>query len=232
MTNDLNKKYNLINKMIDNYIEDWGISPKNLIKYLKKGSRNYDRFIQRTGIEDMKDVDKILKDVLDDRRNMMLDGILTFESFIQEQNIKESVFYNVEESNIDYEKKIADFMDTNLSHIEVVDSKKHLYNVNVFGDISSCVIYNDNDITNIIKHCITTTLDSLFKKGLKVDFDTDLIDVSIPLMDILDYSDIYKRIEDKLTEELIVKYISELIQKEHGISFKFNKVDDFYIWRE
>lgn len=232
MTKDLNDKYAIVNKMIDNYIEDWNISPINLIKYLKKGTRNYDRFIQRTGLSDMKNIDKIIKDILEDRKNMFLDGVLSFDAFVKVDNIKESVFYEVEESNINYEKKLADIMDTNLSHIEVVDSSKHFYNVNVFGDIFGCVIYTKNDIDEIIKHSLLNTMNSLMNKKLKVEFDTDLLNIHLPLSDILDIEDVSGRVRDMLTDDLIIKYITELINKEHGIEFKLETHDDVYIWRE
>lgn len=232
MTKDLNDKYAIVNKMIDNYIEDWNISPINLIKYLKKGTRNYDRFIQRTGLSDMKNIDKIIKDILEDRKNMFLDGVLSFDAFVKMENIKESVFYEVGESNISYEKKLADIMDTNLSHIEVVDPSKHFYNVNVFGDIFGCVIYTKSDIDEIIKHSLLNTMNSLMNKKLKVEFDTDLLNIHLPLSDILDIEDVSRRVRDMLTDDLIIKYITELINKEHGIEFKLETHDDVYIWRE
>ena len=78
---DLLKKYKLINKKIA--VEHNGvIIPK--ISYKKRYLKNNDklkRFLERKGLNDIKNINRVIDDILEDREGMEKDGVMTFENF-------------------------------------------------------------------------------------------------------------------------------------------------------
>jgi len=44
---DANKYYQIINELVDEYIDKWKIRPKNLKKYLRPGSDRFNKFLLR-----------------------------------------------------------------------------------------------------------------------------------------------------------------------------------------
>ena len=47
-------------------------------------------------------------------------------------------------------KILADYFSISLSHIDEVDTNKHLYDINVYGTSTSCIIYSNKDIENMM----------------------------------------------------------------------------------
>ena len=85
---DANKYYQIMNELVDEYIDKWKIRPAKLKKYLTPGSKRFNRFLERNRLGDIKGVDVILKDIIEDRFHMESDGVLTFENykFLADQN--------------------------------------------------------------------------------------------------------------------------------------------------
>jgi hypothetical protein len=46
---DANRYYQVVNKLVDEYMDKWKIRPVNLKKYLKEGSDKFEKFIERNG---------------------------------------------------------------------------------------------------------------------------------------------------------------------------------------
>ena len=42
---DANKYYQVVNKLVDDYMDKWKIKPTNLKRYLKTGSDKFEKFI-------------------------------------------------------------------------------------------------------------------------------------------------------------------------------------------
>lgn len=74
---DLNTYYDKINNIINDYINKWEINPKDIKKYFKSDDR-INRLITKNGLEDIKGVKVIFKDVLD---NISEDDRTLFTSF-------------------------------------------------------------------------------------------------------------------------------------------------------
>mgnify|MGYP006890185254 CR=1 FL=1 len=156
---EANRYYQLINELVDDYIDKWKIRPSNLKRYLKPGSERFNKFLQRNKLQDVKGADRILKDIIEDRYNMEKDGVITFESFklfesseFKFESIRQCLYKGIDKSNLKMEKVLADYFDTSLGQIDVVDANKHMYRINNWDkDVNNVVIYS-NDELEIIKH--------------------------------------------------------------------------------
>jgi hypothetical protein len=71
--------YKIVNDLIDEYIVKWGIKPSSLSRYLKNSK--LDQLLKINGLSDIEGIDRVLKDVIEDRSHMERDGIMKFESF-------------------------------------------------------------------------------------------------------------------------------------------------------
>lgn len=88
---ELNYYYELVNKLVDEYISDWNIMPSKLKKYLKPGTKGFQNFLDRNNLSDIKNIKSILIDVIDDRVYMEKDGILKFESFNKYESFRKKM---------------------------------------------------------------------------------------------------------------------------------------------
>ena len=119
---DLNKYYDIINELVDEYIDKWKIRPSRLKKYLKPGTKRFQNFLNRNNLSEVNGSDRILRDIIDDRTSMEKDGILTFESYklfesdnFEIKSLEECLYKGVEKADLKMEKVLADYFDTNLS---------------------------------------------------------------------------------------------------------------------
>ena len=78
---DANRYYQVINGLVDDYIDKWKIRPSSLKRYLQPGSERFNKFLERNKLKDIKGAEVILKDIIEDRNHMESDGVITFESF-------------------------------------------------------------------------------------------------------------------------------------------------------
>ncbi len=227
---DLNRYYNIINNLVDNYVESNKIKPSNLLNYLKPGSDRFNRFLIRNGLNEVKGSDIILKDILIDRAGMEEDGVYTFESYkyyesveFKISNLKQCLYKGIEKSDIKSEKIIADYFDVNLGDIDVVDSEKHTFKVNDWnGDDWVVFIYSEEDF-DIIKSNIKEYLfDELSSSSV------DLVgEVKLELNDLIDKETYNKKLEDKLTSDFLTKLIEKIL----GESVKYlDVVKDYHLW--
>jgi hypothetical protein len=131
---DANKYYQLVNELIDEYMDRGKIRPSNLKRYLQPGGERFKKFLTRNKLNEITGIERILSDVIEDRANMESDGVLTFESFkffesdvFKTSSLKQCFYKGLEKADIEMEKALADFFDTNLGSIDVVDSDKHVF---------------------------------------------------------------------------------------------------------
>jgi hypothetical protein len=226
---DVNKYYQIINDLVDVYIDKWKIKPSNLKKYLKPGSERFNKFLERNKLNNIKGTDRILKDVIEDRYNMEKDGVIKFESFkIFESNefkfesLKQCLYKGIEKANLEMEKILADYFDTSLGQIDVVDSDKHMFNLsNWKNDKNEVIIYSKEEL-EIIKQNMTEYLFSeLTKKSVEI-----INDIKINLSDLIK-EDIFEQQISEIFEKdnLFIKIISSIT------GYKFNgEFGDYKIW--
>ncbi len=195
-TEDANRYYQMINGLVDNYIDKWKIRPSNLKRYLQPGSERFNKFLERNKLKDVKGSEIILKDIIEDRAHMESDGVFTFESFkLYESNdfkihsMKQCLYKGIDKSNIEMEKVLADYFDTNLGSIDVIDTDKHIFKVEEWeGDDRKVVIYSGEELVVIRYNMLDFIYEELSSQKVKI---SDSIEVSLD--SLIDYDIFLKK---------------------------------------
>lgn len=225
---DANKYYQLINNLVDEYTERWKIRPSNLKRYLKPGSERFNKFLERNKLKDIKGSEIILRDVIEDRNSLEKDGVLTFESYkvfeseeFKIRNMKDCLYRGIEKSNQKMEKVLADYFDTNLSDIDIVDSEKHKFKINDWeNEEVSIIIYSDEDLDTIKINISNHLLSELEEKEISLTGK-----ISLQFSDIIDLSKFEEKLQDKLTDDYSIEIVSELT----GYEYK-GRSSNHHIW--
>jgi hypothetical protein len=226
-SDELNSYYNKVSELVDEYVERWKIRPSQLRNYLRPGSKRFNKFLERNKLSDIKGSDIILKDVIEDRYNMELDGIYTFESFkyfesneFKVDNLKEVLYKGIEKSDINIEKKLSDYFDVNLGSIDIIDSYKHIFKINDWnGDDWEVICYSLEDLEVIRLNLVTKMLDEINNSKL------ELSGVTISLNGLINSDLATEKLNSELTEENLIKVISNIL------NFDFReRFNDVFIW--
>lgn len=222
-----NEYYQKVNQLVDEYITDWGIKPSSLKNYLNPDGKRFKQFLSRNGMNEISGADKILRDVIEDRCAMELDGVLTFESFNFRQdidgNIKFNLFKGIENSDLGHEKSISNYFDIDLSSVDIVDPSKHLFQIIDWDSNDLYVIVFDQEDIELIKFNLveavmnqTSSEEKELVPGVKMKF-SDIIDE--------------KKLKEKLDEEVTENIITSLLSKDLGDEWDFvAKVDNYFIF--
>lgn len=226
---DVNKYYQIINELLDEYTEQHKIRPSNLKRYLQPGSERFSRFLEKNKMKDIKRADIILKDILDDREAMEKDGVITFESFkifesseFKIHSMKECLYKGIEKSTQKMEKALADYFDTNLGHIDSVDSYKHIFKISDWDKEDCNVIIYSKEELGVIKSNIFEHLFGEISKS-KVELNSD---ISIELSRLINKEIFENKLFDIFTEDLLIKTMTDCLG-----DYKFEKEsNDHFIW--
>lgn len=228
---DANKYYQIINDLIDNYIDKWKIRPRNLKTYLKFGSDKLERFIVRNGLKDIKGINQIIKDVIDDRVSMEEDGVLTFESFkvfesseFKVATIIECFTKGIDKVDINMEKFLADEFDTSLSHVDIVDSDKHIFTIDNWGKSRIDVLIYSKEEFDIIKSNLREYFVNQYKGKVM-----DIYGVKVSLIDITDVDKFNSVMSEKIDEEKAISILTQALKKE-GKNLEFKSNGNYYYW--
>lgn len=215
---NINQYYEKINNIIDSYFE-WNISPVQLKRYLRKGSKGLMKFINRNGLDNINRIEKIITDVIEDRNGMVEDNVLTFENYEFKDDIDNEVidsdiiWDNIKESDISYEKIIADFYKTSLGHVEKLNIKKHLYNVSNIEINNDVIVFSKEDMEIIKTNLKKFILQFLKTQSVKLSS----LNVNIEIKDLLSGDKFEYNVDDKVND-----VISEILSNED-----FDFVDKF-----
>ncbi len=229
-TNSANGYYKLVNELVDDYIEKWKIRPSNLKKYLKPGSQRFSKFIERNKLADIKGIERVVTDVIDDRYHMERDGVLKFEAYkyfesneFKIDSLKRCLYKGIEKSTINMEKILADYFDANLGDIDIVDADKHIFKLSNWENKDwKIVIYTDEELDVILTNIIEFLYEELSKKKIELSEH-----ISIELSDLINKENFSTKIENILTDELAKKLISDCL--DDGFKFK-SEFKKHYIW--
>lgn len=227
---DVNKYYQILNELVDEYTEKNKIRPSNLKRYLQPGSERFSRFLEKNKMKDIKRADVILKDILDDREAMEKDGVVTFESFklfesseFKIHSMKECLYKGIEKSTQKMEKVLADYFDTNLGHIDSEDSNKHIFKISDWEKQDCNVIIYSKEEVDVIKY---NMFDHLYDEISKSKFEI-VTDISIELSRLIDKDIFESKLSDIFTEEKLIKTITDCL----GSDYKFEKESNgHFIW--
>ncbi len=208
---EANQYYQVINQYIDEYTDKHKIKPSNLGKYLKNNNRLI-KFMEKRGLKDIKNVDVVIKDVIDDRIAMEKDSIKTFESFKMFEsteykllNLRQCLYKGIEKSTIHHEKILADYWDVSLSHVDIINSDKHIFKIEgVTGD-RECVIYTDNEVEIIRENMKEYCFNEVFGSKIKVE---GILDLDVNIKDFIDN----EKFENHISEILTTKKVKSIIR--------------------
>lgn len=226
---DLNRYYQIINDLIDNYIDKWKIRPSNLKRYLKPGSERFKKFLERNKLNDIKGADRILKDIIEDRYNMEKDGIIKFESFkllesseFKFNSLNQCLYKGIEKADLKMEKVLADYFDTSLGQIDVIDADKHIFKLNNWKtDEYEVIIYSKEEVEVIKNNIIDYLFTELTKKKIEI-----VEGIDIDLSELIK-SDVFVEKMDQIfeTNNFIIDTISKVT------SYKFDgSSGNYLIW--
>lgn len=233
---DANRYYQVLNDLVDDYLDKWKIRPSSLKRYLQPGSERFNKFLERNKMKDIKGADIILKDIIEDRDSMEKDGVITFESFkmfeseeFKIHSLKQSLYKGIEKATSSQEKVLADHFDTNLGDIDIIDSDKHIFKINDWNNQDvEVVIYSKEDLEVIEGNMIDHLYNELSKSKINL---TD--NISIDLKELVKEEVFENKMFDIFTPEFLIKTISDLLegkyQKEKDSMPPINKGKNF-IW--
>lgn len=211
---DVNKYYQLINGLVDDYIDGHKIRPSRLSAYLKPGGQRFNKFLERNKLKDIKGAEVILKDIIEDREHMEKDGVITFESFnllesseYKISSLKQCLYKGIDKADLSMEKALADYFDINLGAIDVVDSDKHKFKIEDWkNDDWYCVVYTKEEIDNIKMNLV----EHLFENVSVMEIE--LIDgLKVKLENLIDSKSFEEKIEKILSEEKLRQIISKVL---------------------
>jgi hypothetical protein len=229
---DANKYYQVVNKLVDEYIDTWKIKPTNLKKYLKVGSDKFEKFIERNGLKDVNGIKQVISDIIEDRVHMETDGVLTFESFkvfesdeFKITSLIQCLYKGIGKTDIKTEKFLADHFDANLSQIDIIDSDKHMFKINNWENEDLLVIVYNKDEFDIIRENIK---EYLLYELLQKQVDL-IVGVSVKLEGLIDKEKFETEIESKLTDKVITDLINDSLESNYT-RFNFEKKDNYYLW--
>ena len=201
--------YKKMNELLSDYLDKWNIDPINLRKYFKKGSTKYKNFLERNGLSNIKGIERVFDDILDDMASFKKEYIATFESYSvvsgEFTNLRSALYFNLKEADIEMEKFLADYFDTNLSFVTGLSLTKHLYLVEDWNKDMHIYIYDQEDI-DIIKN---NFMNYFYQYSSKKDLDL-FFNLSVNMKNLISFSDFSEKIKDSLTDDKIVEIISSL----------------------
>jgi hypothetical protein len=213
---DVNKYYKIVNELVDDFMVNGKIKPSSLKRYLKP-EKKFKNFLKKNNLSSVNGIEKVLSDVIDSRVNMESDGVIKFESFkIFESDeyklltLGECISKGVGKTDINEEKFLADYFDTNLGYIDIIDSERHLYKINSWEKETEVIIYSKEDFEIIYHNIIDFLINDFLKK------ETDLTTgVRISLDKTVDISKLKTELEKNVNIDKVCNIIKSYLNDEY-----------------
>jgi hypothetical protein len=233
-TDEANFYYKKVNELVDKYIKEHKIRPSELNRYLIK---NLQSFLENSGISDVEGINRIVMDVIDHRNHMELDGVLTFESF---KSLNENVT-SIGNATVEHEKKLADYYNTSIGHVELLDDGMHLYKVSDFGEKIVAVIFSENELNKVYENIEKKILEENKKRALTIsEVDNISLDDSIRIWigDIISDDKLKSILKEKLNKYFLLSIIKKSVQSKQDFPLNFandrlkfkGESGGYYIW--
>jgi hypothetical protein len=228
---ELSKYYHQISECVDDYIKNHQVKPTEIWLYIKK---NFKRFLEKYNLSDIENIDKIIHDVLDHRRHMELDNVFYFEQYKMKMN--ESSL-PTSSTDIEHEKVLADFFETSVGHVEVLDQMSHLFQIKTFDENLKAIIFSEEEVNSMRKSIIEKLIRQIYSKSVtipSVDGIRINLDLTFPISEIVSQDEI--KIDHMIDEKTSLRLISDFLiggTKSGSISFYRGlpqKFKNYYIW--
>jgi len=249
---ELNNYYQYFNDLVDEYTEKWKIRPSNLKRYLQPGSERFNKFLERSKtklkLKSGQEINDaygrlVLQNVIEDRLAMEKDGVLNFNNF----QILESVEYKIDilanclykgidKADGNYEKFLADYFDTNLSQITIVNpsvsenqiasmiaSSNHLFRLNDWSNEYDIVLWSISDFDVISENIKEFLFHEVTNKSVEVS------GLKLELSHFIDSELFMEKVESLLSDEYLVHLVSSCLGE-----FQFDsnsKQRGYFLWK-
>jgi hypothetical protein len=208
---NIDEYYDKVNKKIDKYFGK-SVNPFSLKRYFKKDGYGIKRFIDREGLDEVENIQKVIIDCIDDRVAMEESGILTFESFMNDTSS-----FNIYFEDINYERTISDFYKISLGHIEKI--KNNLIKITGVGDFKKILVLDTKSFGNVVEQLCE-------KMYLKINGDTieyNILDFSLNMKGKIDKDKFIKNTYYDIlnNKDGGVNVINSIINLETSSEFKY-----------
>ena len=231
---DANKYYKIANDLVDDFqkkLEKRGgkVRPSELKESLKPDGSNFKKLIDRNELKDVVGIDRIFSDVIQDRFYMESDKVLTFESFgflesdeFKINSLAQCLTKGIGRVDINMEKKVADYFDTNLGEIDVVDTDRHIMRVKGWdGEGKEIIVFTAAELEVIKVNVMNYLYEEL--SGKKIELTKS---ISVDLSDLINKDSFKYKMHSVLKEDVLIQLITDCY-----FDFSFEKEDDgYFIW--
>jgi len=211
---DANKYYNLVNQYVDEYVDKWKIKPTNLKNYLLGNKSRLVNFLERKGLKDIGNIDRVVLDVIEDRVAMHNDGVITFENFklfeseeFKVIDLKQCLYKGVEKATINHEKILADFFDLSLSQIDPISPDKHTFWVH---DVDTPVtIYTKEELLIIKENIIEYSYNQVSNKNVSLDLGRSKFEMK--LSEFMSENQFKEKFSTILSDDKLIEVVSSIL---------------------
>lgn len=211
---DANKYYNLVNQYVDEYVDKWKIKPTNLKNYLLGNKSRLVNFLERKGLKDVGNIDRVVLDIIEDRVAMHNDGVITFENFklfeseeFKVIDLKQCLYKGIEKATISHEKVLADFFDLSLSQIDPISPDKHTFLVH---DVDTPItIYTKEELLIIKENIIEYSYNQVSNKNISLDLGKSKFEMKIS--EFMSESQFKDKFSTILSDDKLVEVVSSIL---------------------
>ena len=204
---DLNHYFTNINGFFDDYLSH-GVSAIRVHKYI---TQNMERFKNKYNLSEIEGIDEVIRQVAEHRRNMELDNIVKFEQFVS--RIDENLL-SISRSDVKHERVLADYYNSSIGHIELINHSCHLYKIEDFGQEIKSVIFSEEELGLIQTNVIDKIISELQNRKVSInslDGQSIYNPIDFLLGSIIDETKLKENIESKLDKKTLIEIISCLL---------------------
>lgn len=229
-----NQYYDIVNKMVDEYMDGEKIRPSMLKYYLKKDGDMFNYLLKVNNLSEVVGIDRVLSDVIDDREGMEIDGIMKFENFkileseeFKISNIRQCLYKSINNAGSDAEKVIADYYDTNLGSVEIDSPEAHVFSVSGWhNDKIRVIVYNNDELDVFNSNLIEYLYNEICSKEIEL-----VLGIKLVLSDFIKIDNFKDKFTEKMNLDNDKEFSIKIIEKITGTEFKINK-NNHYIFEE
>lgn len=218
---DANKYYKLVNKLVDEFVDKTKARPIEAYNYIK---RNKNKFLERNELSEINGIEKILMDIIQHRKSLQMDKIITFENY-------NSIFENIgdlKSKNIYKEKVLADFFHISSGHVDAINQDLNIYKIKDFDNEFMVCILSDYDVSilkNNLKKLLTKRISD---QNFNIDEMTGEFlqnDSQIKFSDLVDDTKLSNLLDNLIDLDSCLKYFQYYLLNNATLNLEVNSLE-------